>query len=223
MKKLFFSLTLSALIFLVFFCSCASQTPTSPANTADASDPVLEEKTVLGLWHADNASFSYLLFETEGAYKAYSEIGTVVRSGGFLIEGEFLVLDGYGIDDDSAWLVLKFNKEMHNFSGSDQSSPFTLIFAGTDAMKPRVDYEKWYGTYLNNTGRISIGKSSKEGEAIIAITPNGSGATLTDKIVFDTEDTASGEHVFLLLEDKVLTVESVSPESEAVAGEYTKQ
>ena len=163
MRKLLFTFSLSALICLAFLCGCAENVPSTQSATTDGVYSPLAEKTVLGLWHANDASFSYLLFEEGGGYKAYSEIGTVVRMGGFLIEGEYLVLDGYGVDDDSAWMVVKFDEEMHNFSGLDRESPFTLIYAGTDAMKPQVDHTKWYGTYLNDGGRISIGKSSQEG------------------------------------------------------------
>lgn len=217
-----FCVFLFACLFLLFFCtSCGRQDPDVTAEIT-TENIALSAETFVGLWRTDNMPFSFITLRSDFSYLALDEAEQFYKEGYFLVEGEYLVLDGYGTDDLDAFLVIFYDAESNTFSGTFSDAPFTLHYAGANPLKPALDLSAWLGVFRSAAGRVSIGKSDREGEALVAITPGGAGQTLSDRVIFDSESEAEGQKIHLSLNDNVLIVEAVSDEAEPFIGEYNR-
>ena len=215
MKKSVAALALLLTVVLLFGCTPAPEVET-------AVEDYLKPADVAGLWKAAAGDFSTLSLAEDGAYAAKDAAGRTVFSGSFVVEGDYVVLDGYGVDDPDLTLALLYDASEDAFTMETEEGKIRLTRTEEAPVTEKADLDLWYGAFSSELGRIVIGKGASEDSALVAASPK-EGVTLSASIVLDEDGTAFCDLFILSLNGDELVLESIAEESAWAAGSYWRE
>lgn len=208
-----------SLFFSLVLCVCLVSCTTREELGTFTAETGLSPADVAGTWGGEDAPFSYLILSDDGLYTML--IAAEEKRGGVITEGEYVVLDGYGVDDPDLFLSLKFDSDNEALKGEEQGVHFTLSRTEITREETGIDPEAWYGLYSSDAAVLSIGPGVSEGTLLIAITPR-AGATMSASLVIDSDTEASCGMITLTREENKLELTGIEEEFIPLSGTYVK-
>ncbi|MBQ3866173.1 MAG: hypothetical protein II776_04670 [Clostridia bacterium] len=215
MRKYLAPIALLLAAVLLFGCAPAPE-------EATAEEDYLKPADVAGLWKAAAGPFAVLSLSEDGTYFAKDADGRTVLAGSFVVEGDYAVLDGYGVDDPDRTMALLYDASDDAFTVETAEGKIRLTRTEEIPVTEEADPSVWYGAFSSDLGRIVIGRGASEDTALVAASPK-EGVTLSASVVFDEDGTAFCDLFILSLNGDELTAESISEESAWITGVYQRE
>lgn len=214
--KNYATVLICVLLSLLLLVSCAKERE----DVTLTLEQGLTARQVAGNW---NSGLSSLALHEDGTY-LYETVTTPDhaeprKSGGFITEGEYVVLDGYGVDDPDLFLSLRYDASRDELILEGENG-YTLTRAAIPDEQPETNAEDWFGDYFSETAALSVGRGARDGVLLAAVTPVG-GVTFTVNLTLDG-DSAVCESFTLIREEDGVTLVASTEETESLAGRYTK-
>ena len=215
MKKITIILSCVALV-LSLLVSCEMES----GNVTLTAEQGLTARQIAGAWQGGLVNLS---LNEDGTYLYVAvtaqDLAQPRKSGGFIIEGDYVVLDGYGVDDPDLFLSLRYDAEKDELIREGKDG-FTLTRTEEIEEEPETNLEDWYGDYASEAGAISIGQGPRDGVLLAAVTPSG-GVTSTVNLTIDGE-MAVCESFTLTRDGDGVVLTAAAEAFETLAGRFTK-
>ena len=219
MKRFALLVCLLTLLCALFACADPEEEQTFTAEKA------LTPAQVAGTWKKNGTPLESLTLYEDGTYcyKILSVMDHVEpqRRGGFITEGDYVVLDGYGVDDPDCFLFLLFDAEKDLLIWEGEGG-FTMSRVSETVTEPREYSKEWLGTYGSESCTLAVGRGPSNNVVLVAVTKK-DGVTTTHVVTLESGTEASCGLFTLTREDNTLILTASDDEFDSVAGTYTKQ